>query len=71
MGPQQALPIQVRVDLGVIAIKRYSTFFEASRLDLHHQMQFIIMPKILIEVGSYSSTEMQSMYVADLADRAC
>ena len=31
MGPKQALPLQVRVDLGVMAIKEYSTFSQSSR----------------------------------------
>ena len=33
----------VRVSLGVIAMKRYSTFPKASELEPHHQMQFSVI----------------------------
>ena len=34
------LPLQVRVDLGVMAMKRYSALPRSQELDPHHQMQF-------------------------------
>ena len=38
MGFKQVLPFQVRVDLGVMAMKRFSIFFKALELEPHHQM---------------------------------
>ena len=38
MGPYQELPLQVRVDLGVIAMKRYSIFPKASGLEPQHHI---------------------------------
>ena len=40
MESQQVLQLQVRVDLGVITIKGYSTLTRAPKVDLNHQMQF-------------------------------
>ena len=40
-GPKQVVPIWIRVDLEVIAMKVYSTFPQ-------HQMQFSIIPRTLI-----------------------
>ena len=39
------LPLRVRVDLGVMAMKGYSTFPRALELEPHHQMQFNVMPR--------------------------
>ena len=49
MGPKQILPIQVRVDLRVMPMKGSSTFLKALGLEPHHQMQFSVIPRILIE----------------------
>ena len=39
IGPFQVLPLRARVDLGVMAIKRYSTFPKApALLEPHHQI---------------------------------
>ena len=49
------LPLRVRVNLGVMPMKRYAIFLKAQALlEPHHQMQF---GHLL--VGSYPSTEMQ------------
>ena len=40
MGPKEIQSYQVRVDLGVIAIKAYSTFPKALGLEPYHQKQF-------------------------------
>ena len=40
MGPKQILPLQVRVSLGVMAMKGYSTLPSYPELKPHHQMQF-------------------------------
>ena len=38
MRPYQVLPLQVKVDLGVIAMKGYSSFIKASGLKPYYQM---------------------------------
>ena len=38
MGPYQVLLLRVRVELGVIEMKRYSIFPKALGLEPHHQM---------------------------------
>ena len=38
MRPQQVLPLWVKVDLGVMAMKEYSTFPKIPGLESHHQM---------------------------------
>ena len=38
MAPQQVLPLQVRVDLRVMAMKGYSTFPKAPGVEPQHQM---------------------------------
>ena len=42
------LIIFIRVDLGVMAMKRYSTFSKTSELEPHHQMQFNVICKTLV-----------------------
>ena len=44
MGPWQVLPLRVRVDLGVITIKGYSTFLRYPELEPHHLMQLRVIP---------------------------
>ena len=51
MGPKQVLPLQFRVDLGVMAMKRYSTFFKSPELEPHFQMQFSVIPDTHFLVG--------------------
>ena len=47
------LPLQVRVDLTVMA-KGYSTFPKAPELEFHYQIQFNVIPKAL--VGTLTNT---------------
>ena len=45
MGPYRVLPLRVKVDLGVMAMKEYSTLPKAWELDLHHQMVLYSYPE--------------------------
>ena len=56
--PYQMLPLQARVDLGVIAMKEYSTFLKAPALQL--LLLLSVISRIVVEGESYSSAEMQS-----------
>ena len=49
MEPEKVLPLWVRVDLGVMAMKVYSTYLRAPELEPHHQMQFSVIPRTLTE----------------------
>ena len=49
MGPKQMLPLQVRVDLGVMALKVFSTLTRSPEL-MPYQMQFSVIPR----GGSYA-----------------
>ena len=60
MGPKQVLPLWVKVDLGVMAMKGYSSFPKGPELEPHHQ----------ILEGYYSSAEMQSLYSTGTANCA-
>ena len=42
------LIFQVRVDLGVMAMKVYSTLSRYPELEPHHQMQFNVIPNKLL-----------------------
>ena len=44
MGPRQVLLLRVKVDIGVIAIKKYFIFLKAPGLDPHHRIQFSVIP---------------------------
>ena len=41
MGPEQVLPVWVRVDLGVMAMKKYSTLSIAPEVETHPCMQLV------------------------------
>ena len=43
-SPSNAVLYPFKVDLGVVAMKRYSKFHKAPVLELHHQMQFSVIP---------------------------
>ena len=45
MGPQQVVPPQARIDLGVMKLEEYSTLLKYSEVEPHHQMQFSVMPR--------------------------
>ena len=62
MGPKQVLQLQVRVDLGVMAMKGYSTFPRSPKLEPHHQMQFSVISRIL--------NKEYSQYIPSPANRA-
>ena len=47
----------VRVVLGVMVVKGYSSFPKA-----HHLMQFIVISRTLVGVGSYCFAEIQPAY---------
>ena len=67
------LPLWVRVDLGVMAMKAYSTFPNASGLELHHQMEFSVISRTLIGGvggGAHLSAVMQFVYSIAPADCA-
>ena len=44
MRPEQVLPFWVRVDLGVKAMKQYSTLHRPTELEPHHEIQFSVIP---------------------------
>ena len=62
--PYQVLPLQARVDMGTMVMKRYSAF-PKSPIRL-----FRIISRTFVGVGSYSSTEMQSVYSTTPVDWA-
>ena len=51
-------------------MKEYSTYPNALRLEPYNQMQFSVISMTLVGGGSYSSTEMQSVYSTAPADWA-
>ena len=46
MGLSKIIPLQVRVDLEIMAMKGYSTLPRSPELEPHHQMHFIVIPRI-------------------------
>ena len=62
MGPKQVLLLQVRVDLGVMKMKGYSTLLRSLELKFHYQMQFCVIPRTPLFLqwvgrGSYSCVD--------------
>ena len=47
MGPEQVLPLRVRVDLGVMAMKVYSTFLRDPGLEPYYLLQFSDIIRII------------------------
>ena len=45
MGPEEILPLWVRVNLGVMAMKRYSILPKAPGPEPHYQIHFSVIPK--------------------------
>ena len=45
MESEQVQPSWIRVNLGVMAMKRYSTLYRDLELKPHYQMLFSIMPR--------------------------
>ena len=64
MGPKQGMPMWVRVDLGIIAMKEYSTFCKAPELEPCHQIQFRVISRRFVGGGGGSnpSAEILSAY---------
>ena len=58
----------VRVDRRAMAMKEYSTFPKAPRLQPHHQMQFCVISRTLVVERSYPFVEMQLVYSTASAD---
>ena len=67
--PSHMLPLWAKLDLGLMAIKRWSTFLKAlASLDPQHQIFSVISKKLV--GGSYPSAGMQSVYSTASADWA-
>ena len=47
IGPKQALPLRVRVALGIMAMKGYSRFTKDPGIEPHHQIQFTVIPRTI------------------------
>ena len=52
MGPYQVLPLRVKVDKEIIAMKVYSTFPNVPGLGLRHKMQFSIILRTFVSMES-------------------
>ena len=69
MGAYHVQPLLVRVDLGVIAMKDFSTFPKAPGLKPHIQMVENHIQDICSDEGAfYSTAVMQSVYSTNSAD---
>ena len=65
MGPKQVLPLWVRMDLGVMTMKEYSTFSKAPGLQPLHLIFFSVISRTLVVGrGSNPFTEMLSVLVS-------
>ena len=53
MGFYQILPLQDRVELGIMAMKGLFPFLISSELERHHQMKFSVIIRTLIFCGWY------------------
>ena len=72
MRPQQVLPLQARVDLGVMVMKGYSMFFKAPGLEPHHQMFSVILRTLVVWGGDgYLSEEVQLAYSIAPVNKTC
>ena len=67
MRPSQVETLWVRIDLGAMAMKRYSTFTRAPGLEPRHHIVLYHI-RTLAEWWPYSSAEMQSVYSTALAN---
>ena len=61
------LALLVELNLGVVAMKEYSTFPKVPGLEPHHQIVLCHNQNTGVE-GSYLSAEMQSVYSTTSAD---
>ena len=63
IGSPQVLPLQARVDLGVMAMNKYSTLLRSLKLEHHHQIWFSAIPRTpLFEECFNSIQRIQSAY---------
>ena len=51
LRPKEVLSLQVRVNLGVMAMKRYSTLPRSPELKPYNQMQFSVISRALVGIG--------------------
>ena len=58
----EVLPLWIRINLGVMARKEYSTFFNVLGQELDHQMMFSVIFRRLIGGCLTPSAEIQSAY---------
>ena len=55
---EPVLTVWVRVDLGVMTMKGYSTFPRSPELEPHHKMQFSVIPKTpLLKYYDYNNED--------------
>ena len=69
MEPQKLLSLLVRVNLGVMGMKRYCTFSKPPVTEPHNQFSLVSYPGCSLG-GSYPSVEMQLAYSTVQADWA-
>ena len=62
MGFDQVLPLRVKVDLGIMAMKGCSTFFNALKNEPHHQMQFSVISRTFFERDFTVETAYSTLY---------
>ena len=69
---KQVLPLGIRVELRVIAVKRYFTLTRSPELETHHLMQFSLIPRtpLLVCGGGLAPLQRQNQFILNLADRA-
>ena len=68
MLPQQVLLQQIPVDLGVVAMKKYSTSPKAAKMEPYHQMKFSVIyrrPLLQGMQSAYSKPRPQSILVVE------
>ena len=51
-------------------MKGYSTFPQTTKLELHHQVQCSVIPKIIVGWDYYSFEKMQSVFITAPTDGA-
>ena len=70
MDAKEALPLPVRVDLGVRVMKGYFTFPKTLELENYYKIKFSFFFRTLIEWESYPFAEVQSTLSTDVEDSA-
>ena len=67
MGSYQVFSLRVKVDLGGIAMKGYSTFPKTPRLELYDQIVECHIQDIRSDERSYLSAQIQAVYSKNTA----